>query len=290
MNTKHTRIIAAIGIIGVAGAGLVGCSSDSGSSTRSDCTPKHSDISTVASGTFTVGVTDLPPFSQNVSGGDPTGLDIDIVKKIADMECLDIEFKEATYANSIPMISQQQAIDVTTGAWYPTAERNEVVDFAGPMYTDSMSIVSKTGIKSVSELESLDSVGTVDGYLWTEDLKTLLGDKLKTYQSSVELQQDILNGRLDAGVDSYGTQVYEYKDQSGYQVEITEADDRVIASVEPAQTVLPLKKGNDSLKTALDEDLESMREDGTLADLIEGAGLDPSIVVPAGTELKIIGA
>jgi hypothetical protein len=33
-----------------------------------------------------------------------------------------------------------------------------------------------------------------------------------------------------------------------------------------------------------------MREDGTLADLVKGAGLDPSIVVPAGTELKIIGA
>ncbi|KAB1660815.1 transporter substrate-binding domain-containing protein [Pseudoclavibacter sp. CFCC 13796] len=289
MNKKLTTLTSGTAILALAGIALVGCSSDSGSSQNKDCTPAHSGLSTAADGKLTVGVTDTPPFSANAAGGAATGLDIDIAKKLAEMECLDVAYTQATYANSIPMISQQKTIDITTGAWYPTAERNKVVDFSGPMYTDSMSIVSKDGVSTVAGLESLDAVGTVDGYLWTEDLKSVLGDKLQTYPSSVELQQDLLNGRLGAAVDSYGVQVSEYKDQTDYTVKIAEPDNRVVASVEPAQTVFPISKENSGLKEALDADLKKMREDGSLAELVKSNGFDESIVVPAETDLKIIG-
>ena len=196
------RIIAGVAVSAMAGAALTACGSGSGSSVSADCTPRHSGITTVAKGGLTAGVTDIPPFSTNETGGSAKGVDIDIVKAIADKECLKPVFQAATYASSIPLISQQRTLDLTTGDWYPTAERLKVVDFAGPIYTDSMGIVSTSGAKTVAELEQLGSVGTCDGYLWTEDLKAVLGDKLKTYPSSVELQQDVLSGRLDAGVDS----------------------------------------------------------------------------------------
>ena len=39
-----------------------------------------------------------------------------------------------------------------------------------PMYTDQMAFISKDGVKSMSELEG-KKVGTVDGYLWVDDVR-----------------------------------------------------------------------------------------------------------------------
>ena len=87
-----------------------------------------------------------------------------------------------------------------------------------PPYLDGMGIVSKTGATTVADLEKMNKVGTIDGYLWVEDLKKILGDSLVTYPSSVELKADFDAGRLDADVDAYGVQVLQFKGAAGVKV------------------------------------------------------------------------
>lgn len=259
------------------GLSLSACGGSSGASTASDCTPKHKDIQTVAQGKLTVGVIDIPPFSS-YNSGTPNGIDIAIINKIAKEECLQPAFQQATYADAVQSISGGN-IDLAVGTIDATEKRLKAVDFSASTYLDGMGIASKTGATTVAELEKMKKVGTIDGYLWVEDLKKILGDKLVTYPSSVELKADFDAGRLDADVDAYGVQVLQFKNASGITVALAneKPDPRVGAITQAPEAAFPITKGNKSLKDALDAGITSQRQDGTVAKLLKDAGLSEGL-------------
>ncbi len=49
-----------------------------------------------------------------------------------------------------------------------------MLGLSAPLYLDVMGIISKPGYATVGELEG-KRVGTVQGYLWVNDLKKVLG-------------------------------------------------------------------------------------------------------------------
>ncbi|MBB6405589.1 ABC transporter substrate-binding protein [Arthrobacter sp. AZCC_0090] len=268
--------------------GLTACGGSSGASTAS-CTPKHQGIQTVAPGKLTVGVIDIPPFSS-YNSGKPNGIDIAIVSKIAKDECLEPAYQQATYADAVQSISGSN-IDLAVGTIDATEKRLKAVDFSASTYLDGMGIVSKSGATTVADLEKMNKVGTIDGYLWVEDLKKILGDKLVTYPSSVELKADFDAGRLDADVDAYGVQVLQFKGASGVKVALAneKPDARVGAIAHAPEAAFPMTKGNKSLQDALNAGISSQRADGTITKLLTDAGLseglgkvaDKQYVVPA---------
>lgn len=268
--------------------GLTACGGSSGASTAS-CTPKHQGIQTVAPGKLTVGVIDIPPFSS-YNSGKPNGIDIAIVSKIAKDECLEPAYQQATYADAVQSISGGN-IDLAVGTIDATEKRLKAVDFSASTYLDGMGIVSKSGATTVADLEKMNKVGTIDGYLWVEDLKKILGDKLVTYPSSVELKADFDAGRLDADVDAYGVQVLQFKGASAVKVALAneKPDARVGAIAHAPEAAFPMTKGNKSLQDALNAGISSQRADGTITKLLTDAGLseglgkvaDKQYVVPA---------
>jgi polar amino acid transport system substrate-binding protein len=283
---KTTGALAAVVL--AAGLGLTACGGSSTASS-SNCTPKHQGVQTVAAGKLTIGVIDIPPFSS-YNSGKPNGIDIAIVNKIAKDECLEPVYQQATYADAVQSISGGN-IDLALGTIDATEKRLKAVDFSASTYLDGMGIASKSGATTVAELEKMDKVGTIDGYLWVEDLRKILGDKLVTYPSSVELKADFDAGRLDADVDAYGVQVLQFKDAAGVTVALSneKPDPRVGAITQAPEAAFPMTKGNTSLKEALDAGITAQREDGTIAKLLTDAGLseglgkvaDKQYVVPA---------
>lgn len=244
---------------------------------NSGCAPKHAEIQTVAQGKLTIGVIDIPPFSS-YNSGTPSGIDIKIVNKIAKDECLTPVYQQATYADAVQSISGGN-IDLALGTIDATEKRLKAVDFSASIYLDGMGIASKTGATTVADLEKMDKVGTIDGYLWVEDLKKILGDRLVTYPSSVELKADFDAGRLDADVDAYGVQVLQFKGADGVTVALSneKPDPRVSAIKNAPEAAFPLTKGNTSLKEALDAGIIAQREDGTITKLLTGAGLSEAL-------------
>jgi ABC-type amino acid transport substrate-binding protein len=111
-----------------------------------------------------VGVPENLPYTQT-KGSDASGLEIDVVRKLAEAECLALAFVPITYANGIPMISEQKKTDMITGGWYVTAARAEKVGFTSPTFYDSMGIISKDGIDTVTGLESVGAVGSGAGFV-----------------------------------------------------------------------------------------------------------------------------
>jgi polar amino acid transport system substrate-binding protein len=252
---------------------LTACGGDGGTaSANADCTPEH-EFETVTEGTLTVGLVDLPPYAMTTGEDGMSGVDADIVKEFAERECLTITAQPGDAAALIPSV-QQGRMDMAIADWYRTAAREEVVDLSDPLYLDDMGILSEDGISEISELEGR-KVGTVDGYLWVQDLQEVLGDDLVLYPSSVNMTQDLASGRIEVGVDSYGSAL-QTQEETGLEVQVAKPDPRVAASEEPAQAGIPVSPGNEGMLEALNAVIADLHESGRIAEILESYGLPAS--------------
>ena len=130
-------------------------------------------------------------------------------------------------------------------------DRAKVAALSAPIYLDQMGIFSKDGYDKVSDLEGR-KVGTVQGYLWVDELKTLLGSNLSLYNNYVAMYQDLEAGRIEIGVDGYGVGSTAQRDGAlkGIQIKVAQPDERVGASVAPPQIGLPITLDNTALLAA----------------------------------------
>ncbi|WP_415183934.1 substrate-binding periplasmic protein [Phaeovulum sp.] len=248
-----------------------------GTATAQDsCTPKHEGLQTLEQGFIIPAVTILVPFSFMDANGKASGIDGDILAEIAKMECLEIKPQTVDTAAAIQSVISKRA-DTTVGAWYRTEKRAEVVNLSAPLYVDQMSVWSKAGIDTMTGLEG-KTVGTVQGNLWVTDVAAILGDSLMLYPNSVGMQQDLMSGRIDAGLEGMGAAIAAMSagGMEGMQIKPIQPDDRVGASQAAGQITFPLAKGNDALLAAFDDDIKELHESGKIAEILEKYGMSPS--------------
>jgi polar amino acid transport system substrate-binding protein len=240
-----------------------------------DCTPDKT-FQTVSPGKLSVAIYEYPPFAVIGSDGSIGGVDGDIAKEIAKKYCLQIQPVVVDAAAIVQNVLTKKG-DIGIGDWYRTAERAKVLGLSYPLYIDQMGIYSKTGAKSVKELEG-KKVGSVAGFLWVDDLQKVFGDNLSLYQNPVAMAQDLQSGRIDGAVDSYGTGVYAQKKGGfpGIQINVSEPDPRVAASGQPAQSTLLYSIDNPKLGQALDAAIKEMHSNGGLAKILTDNGLAAS--------------
>lgn len=274
------RTVTAATALGLAAIALAGCAtSASGSAVAEDCTPAHDGLTTYTDGVLTVGVPENLPYTQT-EGTDASGLEIDLIKKVAESECLGVAFVPITYANGIPMISEQKKTDLISGGWYVTEARAEQVGFTTATFYDTMGIISADGATTVEELETIGAVGSGAGFSWEADVSAILGDEFKTYPGTIEMKQDLVNGRIQAALDGYAVAVAAYAD-TDFTVEPAEVDDRVAITTEMPRIAFPIAKENTALSDAVSALIDEYREDGTLADLLADYNLPADLLVPA---------
>lgn len=266
------RRLLATALAGVAVTALTAACGSSGSSTpatSASCVPAHK-FTTITKGVLTVASYDLPPYTDFTSSGFK-GVDAAILDAIAKEECLTVKATQLATAAVIPSVQAGRS-DVAAGDWYRTQPRSLIVGLTVPIYTDQMGIVSKTGISSIPALKD-QTVGTVAGYLWDNDLQKYLGGKLKIYQTPQDMDQDLKSGRITVGVDSYGSALYSDK---GFKVEVAQPLAAIAASVQPAQSTFPTVKSNTALLAALNADITALKSSGELAKILVANGLSAS--------------
>lgn len=238
-----------------------------------DCKPMHS-FETLTPGVLTVAAWVFPPYSIPGNGKELGGVDGEIIKQIAARECLTIKASVLDPGAAIQSVVARRA-DVVIGDWYRTADRGKVLGLSAPLYLDVMGIISPQGYTRISELEG-KRVGTVQGYLWVNDLKKVLGENLVLYPNPVALAQDLASGRIDAGADSYAVGVMSQQ-KGGYKgvsIKVSEPDPRVQATQEPGQAGIPYMIGNKDLGKALDGNIQALHDAGEIARILESFGLD----------------
>lgn len=264
--TKHLTLTVALGVASVAFANAA---------SAEECKPQH-NITTVEAGYLTVAAPTFPPFSIPKGEADVSGVDGEIVKEIAAKECLKIKVVPVEYATAIPFVVSGRA-DVAIGNYYRTDERQKVVNISAPLYLDQMGLFSKDGVTTVEQLIGRN-VGTVQGYLWVNELKDVLGDNLRLYNNYVALYQDLEAGRIDIAIDGVGvgTAAQQGGALKDIQIIVSEKDDRVQASVDPAQSGLPLSKDNPDLLAAADEIVIELHKNGRMTEILKEFGLSES--------------
>ncbi|EKG40170.1 Amino acid ABC transporter, periplasmic amino acid-binding protein [Pseudomonas syringae pv. avellanae str. ISPaVe013] len=250
-----------------------------------DCIPAHK-FETLTPGVLTVAAWSFPPYSIPGAGTKLSGVDGEIIKLIAEKECLTLKTTALDPAAVIQSVVAKRA-DVAIGDWYRTAERNKMLGLTAPLYLDVMGIISKDGVSRISDLEG-KRVGTVQGYLWVADLQKVLGDNLVLYPNPVAMAQDLASNRIDAGADSYAVGIASQQKGGfgGLKIVVSAPDDRVKATLQPGQTAFAYTKSNTSLGDALSADIEAMHQNGQIKNVLGTFGLseDASEVGPPRLE------
>lgn len=271
---KRIRLAAIVAVFALPALAACGGNAETGSGdVGADCEPAH-EFTTIEEGVLRVASFDLPPFTK-FEGETLTGVDADILGEIAERECLTIKAQSLDASNVIPA-AQNGRVDVAAGDWYRTAIRAEVVDLSDPLYVDQMGIISKDGEDSIPALKG-QKVGTVEGYLWVADTQKFFGADLTTYPTSTAMWQDLQNGRIQVGLDSYAASVYtNEQNNAGMQIAVAQPFPEVIASMEAAQSAFPVSKQNPELLAAINANIATMKEEGTIKEILVKHGLDES--------------
>ncbi|SEL05022.1 polar amino acid transport system substrate-binding protein [Butyrivibrio sp. ob235] len=237
------------------------------------------------SGTINIGVfSDKSPFGYVDENGEYAGYDVYFAEKIGEDLGVKINYVSTEAANRIEYL-QTGKVDIILANFTVTEERAQEVDFALPYMNVALGVVSP----SDSVVESLDAVGADDQIIVISGTtaetyleKNYPDIKLQKYDAYAEAKTAFENGNGVAWAND-NTEVIAFSlENEGYTVGIPSLGD--------ADTIAPaVTKGNDTLLTWLNEEIETIGEDNffhkdyeeTLLDTY-GADYENTLVVEGG--------
>ena len=151
-----------------------------------NCQPKYT-FPTLEKGKLTIVTLDSPSY-YIASGATAQGIDKDILERFAKDVCLQPNWQVVPSAAVIESVRSMRA-DIAAGVWYATEERGKIVDQSDPVYVELPTLVAKEAVTNINDLKG-KTVGTITGYTWEEQAKTLFGDNLKLYPVLADIRSD----------------------------------------------------------------------------------------------------
>lgn len=279
------RTLSAGTAAGLLAVSLAACGGSGNAGSASDCKPAHEGIKTITEGELTVASYDYAP-ATILDGDNVSGMEGDLINEIAKLECLKVTVSTSGGAGAVIPSVQSKRVDIGSGNWLRTKERTKIVHLSTPLWSDPQAIVSTKGLTS-NDLEG-KKVGSVAGNLWNDSMQKWLGDNFKIYQDDESIYADLKAGRIDALVASAASANYRFKTApiEGVKVIAVKPNPHVPQFAAVGQVMLPSSLENDTLGKALDEDIQKLRENGTIKKILEKYGIDPKVGEPgAPTEL-----
>lgn len=181
---------------------VAGCAKEDTSTTT------ESGIELVKEGTLTV-CTHLPyePF-EFTEGGEVVGFDPAVLQIAADAEGLDFEVLDVAWETiTTGEALNTEQCDVGAGAMTINEERQAVMDFSDPYFEATQALMTKTGA-GITSLEDLagKKVAVQDGTTGSDYVRENAPEdtEITTFEDSSLMQQAVLTGKVDAGVNDNG--------------------------------------------------------------------------------------
>lgn len=199
--------------------------------------------------------------------GNIVGLDIEIVKAIAEAVDIEVEFKNYGWEPLFSAVDSEE-VDFAVSSITITDERKESFDFTDPYFVANQLILVPTD-SDVENFEDLKGkkVAVQINTTGHEVVKDLLG---KTSSDIVAPESmplaitEMLNGNADAAVGD-NTVVLEYvKNNPNVEVKTIEDD-----SFEKENYGLMVKKGNKEVVELLNEGIQEIKDNGKLQEIID---------------------
>jgi polar amino acid transport system substrate-binding protein len=245
MNSRSLVTVLSAAALAVS---LAGCAKDDTSTTT------ESGITLIKDGTLTI-CTHLPykPFEftegDKVVGFDPGVLELAAKAEGLDTEVIDVAWETITTGEAL----NTGKCDVAAGAMTINDERAAVMDFTDPYFTATQALMTKTG-SGITSLDDLagKKIAVQDGTTGADYVRENAPKdaEIISFEDSSLMQQAVLTGKTDAGVNDNGLLNYFVTQNPEVEV-VTEFDTNEDYGFSVKQD------GNDDLLTAINDAIAS---------------------------------
>ncbi|HCA33871.1 MAG TPA: amino acid ABC transporter substrate-binding protein, partial [Lachnospiraceae bacterium] len=201
------------------------------------------------------------PFSFHDENDDLVGYDVEVAQNVAKQLGVKAEITEAPWDGLLTGLSTG-VYDVVVNGVDVTDERKTAFDFSDAYAYDHIDLVTLVGnddIKSFDDLKGRTSANST-GSTYAE-IGEQYGATVSNVPTLAETMTLVLNGTVDATINA-DTSVQDYLNTTG------ETKLQVVAQLDDVtEYAIPVKKGNVTLRDAINEALKTLRDDGTLSEL-----------------------
>lgn len=205
------------------------------------------------------------PFEYQNDGGKYVGIDIDLIKAIADQQGFKIELSNPGFDAALNAVQAGQADAVMAGMSITDA-RKEIFDFSDSYYTSNILLAVKAG-STVQSYEDLSgkTVGAKNGtasYSFLESNASKYGYSLKAFDEASSMYDSLNSGSIDALMDDEA--VLKYAIQQGRNFETP------IKGEPSGEYGFAVKKGNNpELIEMFNNGLAALKKSGEYDTIIE---------------------
>lgn len=199
------------------------------------------------------------------------GYTYDMIIEAFDREGYDVEFVDVAFAGIFAGLMAEKW-DMAFSSIYLTKAREEEMDFTDPYNEGYNCLVTleKSDIADVGDLKNR-TIATEAGTSSAAYLEGLTGEfgpfKVLGYDDKQTMFLDLENGRVEVVASGVMDAILEMKDNPGYFKIVATSDDNYM--------IAGAVRTGDPIKDVFNKGLNSMKEDGTLAQLYkENMGID----------------
>ena len=210
--------------------------------------------------------TTYAPFEFVNSDGELVGIDVDIMKAIAEDQGFHIDIQVLGFSAAVQALEAGQADGVIAGMGI-TEERQDSFDFSTPYYESSVhfAVNADSDIQFAEDLEGETvavKAGTT-GANAAQQQQDELGYEIRTFEDTATMYEDVLSGNSAAAVEDFP--VIQYAINTG-QVDFRVLDHELIS--QPFGFAVN-KDENQELLEMFNNGLENIQADGTYDEIID---------------------
>lgn len=275
MRPTRARLVAAAVTLVATATLAAGCGDDSDDGETTDGGAQ--DLGLIEDGTLSVGTdTPFPPFEIG-KPPDITGFDIEVINAIAEQLEIEASYTDTSFDTIFRNTASGQ-FDIAAAASTITPARQQVVAFSDPYYDGQQALVVAEG----SDITSVDDLsGRIVGAQDATTGETYANDEtdaseVRGFPEGPDAITAVVTGQVDAAIIDQPVAVDAVEKQEG--IEIAEE----ITTNELYGFAMSME--NTELVAAVNEALQTIKDDGTLAELYQKYfSVDPPDTVLQGT-------
>jgi ABC-type amino acid transport substrate-binding protein len=248
-----------------------------------DVSAEAAGLDTIDPGVITVAVQPYAPYTS-LKADKLSGLDSDVLNAAAENLGLKVQ-PQLTDFNGMLGGVQSRRVDVAIGgiAWSEARQKEGL--FTDPVYYSppAMAVHGSEKYSTIADLEGKD-LGTVTGYVWVKAIQALPGATLHAYPDANGVLNDLSSGRIQVGfldpliiIDAKAKRP-DFDFTTQYLTPPTAEQVKAVPALEylaPYQVSFYVAKQEPKLEAALSKEIDTMYQNGKLAELIKKYGGDP---------------
>lgn len=217
-----------------------------------------------ARGTLTIAMEGTyPPFDYRDSRGILQGFDVEVARALAKKLGVKPDFYTGEWSGLIGGV-QAGKFDVVINQVTITQQRRQSLDFSPPYAYSAVQVLERKDDKA--EYQSLDElkgkrVAVTLGSNFADLAKSVPGIVVQTYPGMSEALGDLVGGRADAYLNDRLFVPYLIKTSN-----VPVRGGGLLKNTSD-EIGIPFRKGNPKFAAAVDQAIDSMRKDGTLAEI-----------------------